>query len=76
VAAREEDVRELLPLLARRVDARGVVRARVQEEDAPRRRGLERGDDPVEREPDGRGVEVRVRLRVDADVPEDRKVVD
>ena len=71
----EHHVRDLAPLLARRVDARRVVRARVDEEHRARRRTLERRDVRVEREPDRLGVVVRVGRHRDADEREDLVVV-
>ena len=76
VALFEHHIRDLAPLFLRRIDARRVVRARVDEEHRARRRALERRDVRVEREPDRLRVVVRVGRHRDADEREDLVVVD
>lgn len=65
----------LLPLLDRGVDARGVVRARVPEEDAALGRGVDVAEQPVKVEADGVLVVVGVRLDLETRVLEDGGVV-
>jgi len=68
-------IRDLAPLVLRRVHTSWVMRARVQEEYRALRGGLECVDEAAKVEPDGYGVVVRVSDRVDADVAENCKVV-
>lgn len=76
VSLLERNIRDRLPLLARGVHARRVVRTRVDEEHRPVGRGPERVREAGVVEADRRWVVVRVSDRLDPDVPEDRKVVD
>ena len=76
VALREDDVRDLGPLLARGVDAGRVVRARVKEDDGALGERAQGVEEWLVGEPDRRGVVVGVRLGFDADVAEDGEVVD
>lgn len=70
-----EDLGNLFPLLARRVDAGRVVRARVQEEDGLFRRFPEKVEERRQVEADRFRVVVRVIDRGQADAVEDGLVV-
>jgi hypothetical protein len=70
-----EDLCNLLPLVAGRVDACGVVRARVEEDDGLGGGCPEKVEEGLEREADRRGVVVRVVDRGQADAVEDGLVV-
>lgn len=71
----QERVRDGAPLLRRRVYARRVVRARVQEEHRPFRRFAQRSEESGIIKSDGFGVIVRVVFGFNADVLEDCFVV-
>lgn len=72
---REEDARNGLPLLFRRIDARRVVRASVQQEHRTLRSALQRGDESIKVEPDRFRVVIRILPLFDADIFEDGIVV-
>ena len=69
------DFGDLLPLLAGRVDARGVVRAGVEQDDAAFWSGFYGRAQPVEVEAFGLGGEVWVGLYGEVDVGEDLVVI-
>ena len=73
--SREEDTRNGLPLLIRRINTRGVVRASVQQEYRTLRSTLQRGNEPIKVEPNRFRVVIRIRALLDADIFEDGIVV-
>ena len=75
VLALLHDLAQLPPLILGRVDARRVVRARVQQHDAVARRLLQVGHHALKVQPDGVLVVVPVLLDAQARVLEDGRVV-
>src|SRR5690606_18232020 len=73
--ARLDDLCDLLPLLGRRVDAGGVVAARVQHHDGLFRRGLQRGQHAREVQAMSGRVVVGIRIDREARAFEQRPVV-
>ena len=71
----EEDTRNGLPLLFRRINTRRVVRASMQQEHRTLRGALQRGNKSIKVEPNCFRVVIRIRALLDADVFEDGIVI-
>lgn len=76
VSALRDNIRNLRPLLARRVDTRGIVCTRVDEEDGAWFCGLEESEVFVERKSNGGRIVVGVCFKLNTDAAEDLEVVD
>lgn len=71
----EHHIRNSFPLLLRRIDASGVVRAGVQQEDRPRGRRLQRIDEALVVQPNGGRIIVGVVHRLNPHVSKDSLMV-
>lgn len=71
----EDDICDLLPLFRGRIDAGRIVCTRMEQEDGALRSGTERVYEAYKVESDRLGIVIGVVYRVDANVLEDREVV-